>query len=145
MPDDHSTTTAIPPIVSRLRDAINAHELEAMVDCFTVDYRNETPVHPARDFVGREQVRKNWSGILGGIPDLRAEVVRCADTGDAVWAEWDWTGTRRDGARFSMRGVVIQGVAADGRAAWARFYMEPVDADERGVDHAVATVIGGEQ
>jgi SnoaL-like domain len=41
-------------VVRRLQDATNAHDIDAMVACFAPDYRNETPVHPARSFTGRE-------------------------------------------------------------------------------------------
>ncbi len=34
--------------VERLLQATNAHDLERLVACFADDYRNETPVHPAR-------------------------------------------------------------------------------------------------
>jgi hypothetical protein len=132
----------IPPIVQRLRDAINAHDLEAVVDCFVAEYRNETPVHPARSFVGAEQVRQNWTQILGGLADLRADLVRWAASGDEIWAEWSWTGTRSDGAAFAMRGVTILGQAPDGRAKWSRFYMEPVDEAGDDVTTAVRDVVG---
>ncbi len=46
------------------------------------------------------------------------------------------TGTRRDGTPHQMRGVILFGVR-DGVAAWARFYLEPVDGDSGSVDDAV--------
>ncbi len=119
------------PIVARIRAAINAHDLDALVDCFAADYRNDTPAHPARGFEGREQVRRNWTRILEGVPDIHASLIRSAVVGEDIWAEWDWAGTRRDGAAVHLRGVTIQGVDdtthAEARVAWARFYMEPVD------------------
>ena len=69
--------------VARLRDATNAHDVEAITACFTSDYRNETPAHPARSFIGREQVRRNWSQILRSVPDLETEIVASA-TGTAT-------------------------------------------------------------
>lgn len=134
--------TEVPPILQRLQDAINEHDLERVVDCFAADYRNETPVHPSRSFVGAEQVRRNWTQILGGLPDLRSELVRWAMSGDEVWSEWDWSGTRPDGAPFAMRGVTILGAGADGRATWSRFYMEPVDQAGDDVATAVRDVVG---
>ena len=70
-------------------------------------------------------MRANWAQILGGVPDIRAELVRCSADGTTVWSEWDWKGTRRDGVPFEQRGVTIQGVE-DGRIVWVRLYMEPV-------------------
>jgi ketosteroid isomerase-like protein len=123
-------------MLERLRRATNDHDLEAVVACFTPDYRNETPAHPERGFIGKDQVRKNWTQIFAAIPDLTAQVVRCAVDGDTVWTEWEHRGTRRNGTPHVMRGVVIFGVA-DGLAAWARFYLEPVQEAAGDVDEAV--------
>jgi ketosteroid isomerase-like protein len=123
-------------LVRRLLQATNEHDLERIVACFAPDYRNETPAHPERGFTGRDQVRQNWKQIFAAIPDLTAEVLRCAVEGDTVWSEWEHRGTRSDGSAHLMRGVVIFGVA-DGRAAWARFYLEPVQRGAGNVDQAV--------
>jgi ketosteroid isomerase-like protein len=127
--------------VERLVQAVNAHDLEAMVGCFAEDYVNVTPAHPPRGFGGREQVRRNWTQLFAGVPDLRAEVLGTAVDGDRVWTEWDITGTRRDGAPFAMRGVVIFGVGG-GVIASARFYLEPVEQDSGDVDAHTARVVG---
>ena len=123
-------------VVERLRAAINAHDLDALVGCFTPGYVSEAPAHPARDFVGSDHVRRNWGQILAGVPDLHAELVRSAVVGDTVWAEWDWTGTRRDGHPHHMVGVTIQGVDGDA-LAWVRFYMEPVEMSGVGNEAAI--------
>lgn len=123
-------------MVNRLVRATNDHDLEALVACFAEDYENQTPVHPARGFRGSEQVRRNWEQIFAFVPDLRAEVKRTAIDGNTAWTEWEMTGTRRDGSAHCMRGVVICGVR-DGVAAWARFYLEPVDLSVATVDDAV--------
>jgi len=133
-----SPVPADPPItiLKRLETAINAHDLEGLVDCFADDYWNETPLHPSRGFVGRDQVRRNWSQILVGVPDLRAALVRSVIVDDEAWAEWDWRGTLRDGAVVHLRGTTIQGIR-DGQATWARFYMEPVDEAVEVVDSVI--------
>ena len=129
-------------LVERLRQATNDHDLDAVVDCFAEDYRNETPVHPERGFIGRAQVRKNWEQIFAAIPDVTVDVLRCATEGDCVWSEWEHRGTRPDGSRHVMRGVMILGVV-DHRAAWARFYLEPVQDAGGGVDEAVRRQVQG--
>jgi len=122
-------------LVERLCQATNAHDLEALASCFAVDYRNDTPVHPARGFQGRAQVRKNWEQIFAAVPDIAAQVHWVADQ-ETAWSEWEMRGTRRDGSAHVMRGVVIFGVK-DGEASWARFYLEPVQEGGGGVDDAV--------
>jgi ketosteroid isomerase-like protein len=129
--------------VRRLAQATNDHDLDAIVASFTADYVNETPVHPARGFQGREQVRRNWAQILGGVPDITArvlDVVTTGATGETVWSEWEMAGTRRDGAPHMMRGVIIF-VVADALIRQARFYLEPVDLDSGQVDEFVRSTV----
>ena len=120
-------------MVDRLCEATNAHDLEALVACFAPDYRNETPAHPERSFVGREQVRKNWQEIFAGVPDITSEVLSRSVNGNVVWSEWEHRGTRRDGSPHVMLGVAIFGVD-DGIASWCRFYLEPVEVGGDDVD-----------
>jgi ketosteroid isomerase-like protein len=133
---ESDSTTAPAAILRRLQDATNAHDIEAIVACFAPDYRNETPVHPARGFIGREQVRRNWTQILTAVPDLSADVVASAVSEDVVWSEWEHRGTRPDGTTHLMRGVIIFTVV-DGVIISARFFLEPVDEGDTGVDAAV--------
>jgi len=134
--DDAGTDGGPAAMVARLRQASNDHDIEAVAGCFAIDYRNETPVHPQRGFTGRDQVRRNWEQIFAAIPDLTVKVLRCAVDGDTAWTEWEHRGTRPDGSRHLMRGVVIFGVG-DGVAEWARFYLEPVQAGDGDADAAV--------
>lgn len=123
-------------MVRRLCTAANERNLPELVACFAPGYRNETPAHPRRGFTGREQVRRNWSQIFAAIPDLSAEILRSAVDGDTIWTEWEHRGTRPDGSRHLMRGVIIFGVT-DGLAQWARFYLEPVQDNGEDADAAV--------
>lgn len=129
-------------MLARLEAATNSHDLEALVDCFAPGYVNETPVHPSRGFQGREQVRRNWRQIFSAVPDIATRVLRRALEGDTVWSEWEMSGTRLDGSRHLMRGVVLFGVV-QGRAAWARFYLEPVTDTGEDVSEAVRRHVGG--
>jgi ketosteroid isomerase-like protein len=133
---NHDATDDAAGLLARLERATNAHDLNALVACFTPEYRNETPAHPERNFTGRAQVSRNWEQIFAGIPDVTAKVLRSAVNGREVWSEWEHRGTRRDGSAHVMRGVVIFGVA-DGLLAWARFYLEPVQEGGGDVDAAV--------
>ena len=123
-------------VLGRLVRATNAHDIDAIVACFGSGYRNDTPAHPSRSFVGREQVRRNWEQILGFVPDLHAEVLRLSAQDAVLWSEWEHRGTRRDGTPHLMRGVIIFGVEDDA-IAWARFYLEPVQQGGGNVDDAV--------
>jgi len=137
-----------PPALLALRAAICARDLDALCACFATDYRNETPAHPERSFQGREQVRRNWTAILGSVPDLTAELVSWSGgAGEPLWAEWDWRGTRRDGAPVHLAGVTVMTIGLDpgdtgGEVVRsARFYMEPVDGtdNDAGIHRAVGS------
>jgi ketosteroid isomerase-like protein len=138
-----NTTTGI-EVLAGLIDAVNRHDLDRLVGQFADDVRSDTPAHPARSFVGSDQVRRNWAQILGSIGDLRATVVASASGpgeaagGEAVWAELAFDGHRPDGAPWRMRGVTINQVV-DGRITDVHFYLEPLD--EAAVD--VGTSIRG--
>jgi ketosteroid isomerase-like protein len=128
-------------LLDRLTTATNTHDLDALVDCFALDYRNETPVHPAQGFTGREQVRRNWEQIFAVMPDLTAKVLRSCCQDQVVWSEWEMTGTRADSTALRMAGVMIFGVR-DRRFSWVRFYLEPVQAGGANASGALRQHIG---
>jgi hypothetical protein len=123
--------------MASLGAAINDHDLDAFVARFADDYRSEQPAHPGRAFRGADKVRENWTSVFAGIPDLRADLLSSATTTDGVEVgEWHWHGTHVDGSAFAMRGVTVFGVE-DGRIAWGRLYMEPVEQGGADIDEMV--------
>lgn len=126
-------------VMEQVQAALNRHDLEAFLDCIDPDYRSEQPVHPDRAFIGREQVRKNWSALLSSTPDFRSELLSVANQGDTGWAEWRWSGTRTDGTHFEMQGMTVFGVQ-NGRISWQRLYMEEVQEPGAGIDAVVRSL-----
>ena len=123
-------------VVERLRDAMNEHDLEALISCYDSDFQSEQPNHPNRVFHGTDQVRKNWSAIFGTMPDFRAELLAVVQKDQTVWSEWHWVGTLLGDVRKEMRGVIIFSLRAD-RIATARLYMEPTETDGEDIDASV--------
>jgi ketosteroid isomerase-like protein len=134
-------TSSVSPVAERLRQAVNRHDLDGLAGCFAPRFVNETPLHPARSFVGREQVRRNWAQIFAAVPDIEAELVRSACVGDTVWTEWEMSGIRVDGGRHLMRGVSVFQVDDDVIAS-VRFYLEPVEEGGSRIDAAVREAVG---
>ncbi|WP_018762029.1 nuclear transport factor 2 family protein [Arthrobacter sp. 135MFCol5.1] len=129
--------------VRRMLAAAARHDLEDMVSQFADDYRNTTPVHPARSFTGSAQVRKNWAALFAGLPDLTLTVHDAATGPDGkLWLEWSNRGTRPDGSVQRAAGVAIFTLRHDKIAA-AQFYLEPVDQDSGDVNQAVRVAIQG--
>ncbi len=127
----------MPTVFERLHNAMNDHDLEAMLECFDPDYRSEQPIHPNRGFGGKEQVRKNWSAIFESFPDFEADLLRHAVDGGTVWSEWHWRATG-----LNMAGVTLIGVEED-RIVWGKLYMEPVEEAGENIDEAVQRMTAG--
>jgi SnoaL-like domain len=126
-------------VIERMAQTLNRHDLKAFLSCFDPNYRSEQPAHPNRGFGGKEQVRKNWSGMFESFPDFEAQLVRYTAADGVVWSEWHWMATG-----LNMTGVTIMGVEED-RIVWARLYMEPVEEDGQDIDEAVKTITRGDQ
>ena len=126
----------------RLVYATNGHDIDELAACFASDYVNVTPAHPARSFTGRDRVRANWQQIFAFVPDVAMEVVGWAASGDSLWVESRMHGTRRDGTRHEMHGVVVFTVA-DGCATAGRFFLEPLDEATTDVAGAVNAHVHG--
>jgi ketosteroid isomerase-like protein len=124
-----------------MREAINRHDLEALVTSFASDLTSEQPAHPGRSFQGRDQVRTNWTMIFSMVPDLKATLLRSSVDDGVEWAEWAWDGTRADGGHFALRGVTIHGLEND-EIRWVHFYMEPLEQAGGGVETAVKNAVG---
>jgi ketosteroid isomerase-like protein len=126
--------------IERLVRATNAHDVEGIVACFAEGYALESPLHPARSFRGKQQVRTNWTQILGAIPNLEARLVGSACDGAIAWTEWEMVGTRRDGHAQCMRGVFIFRVKGD-LIEGGRMFLEPVDAAAADMNEGLRQVL----
>jgi ketosteroid isomerase-like protein len=119
-------TTADLAVLERLRDAIDSHDPNRVAACFTDDYRSELPHHPDRNFTGTDQVRRNWTAMFAGVPDITASIVRTATNGPEIWSEWELTGTDVTGEPVAFAGPVVL-TARAGRISWTRFYLDRVE------------------
>ena len=128
-------------VVARMIEAINDHDLDAMLESFKPDYRSEQPVHPGRAFQGAEQVRKNWGALLEAVPDLHWEVLRLISDDSTAWIEARLTGTKADGTKLDEIGVIIFGVSG-GHIGWARLYLEDVETESGDIEDTVRHMAG---
>jgi ketosteroid isomerase-like protein len=128
-------------IADRLAEALRSRDADRLAALFTDDYDSRQPAHPDRAFTGNDQVRANWTAIFAGVPDFTPELLGASRDGDTVWSEWAWHGTRTTGEPVEMAGVIVLGLRDD-LVAWARLYVEDVDAGA-GIDAAVEHIAAG--
>ncbi len=119
-------------VIERLEKALNDHDIEAFTECFSPFYLSEQPVHPDRSFRGRERMVKEWTEAFQRVPNLKAELLRCAVHEDTVWTEWHMHGTRADNKKLDLWGVTIFGVK-DTRITWSHVYLEPIQEPGAGI------------
>jgi steroid delta-isomerase-like uncharacterized protein len=103
MSDQRATTT----LLQTFLDAFNAHDVDAIMACFSDDCVLEMPRGPApggRRLVGKEQVREGIQSRFDGIPDVRYEDDRHWLSGDRGVSEWTIRGTQRTGEPIEVRG-----------------------------------------
>ena len=106
-------------VIQGMVAAINAHDIDAQVACFHPNYRSRLPAHPAENFTGSDQVRRNWTALLEAMPGLHVDIEGYAVNGADVWTELHVHGTRDDGTAFEVRDVTIT-TAVDGRITAGR-------------------------
>ena len=109
----------------RMVNAINNHDLSALVSCFHSDYQSIQPVHPERSFQGLTRVAENWRWVFERYSDFRVQVLDFAVRDETIWSEWLWEGTDPDEVEVRVRGVMILTIEDD-RARVGRLYLEPV-------------------
>jgi ketosteroid isomerase-like protein len=138
-PDRAATTTSVS---LRLRDVQNAHDADGFAALVAPDYSSVQPVHPGREFTGRDQVLTNWAAVFAGVTDFTSELLSLVVEGDQEWAEWHWCGHHTDGSLFEMRGTTIF-VVRDGVIVSGRLYMEPVEQVAQDIATAVRELYQG--
>lgn len=119
-------------VAARWIRAMTEHNLDGATACFHPNYRDEAPARRGEIVNGRDQVRRNFERLFRDVPNLRAELLATAGSGDTVWMEWRMSGSRRDGSQLEFAGVNIFELEGD-QFVRGRIYTELVR-DAGGVD-----------
>jgi ketosteroid isomerase-like protein len=94
--------------LTRLLDAFNRHDLDAIMELFAEDAILDMPRGPypwGQRFVGKAQVREGLAGRFKGLPDVHYEDARHFVSGNMGISEWTVTGTTPAGVRVEVRGT----------------------------------------
>ncbi|MBB2910671.1 ketosteroid isomerase-like protein [Streptosporangium becharense] len=117
-------------VTDRLVDAINAHDLEAVVRCYSPGAVNVTPEIQAEN---PEQIASYLEQAWEGFPDLRVEVLEKICAGDVVVLQAVVTGTHT-GPYLICGGEMLEG---SGRRTAVRCCLIIAVEDDLIVSHSV--------
>jgi steroid delta-isomerase-like uncharacterized protein len=118
-------------LVERLTDAWNAHDPNAIADCYARDAVSRD-VTLTDALHGRTAIRNAAAMYLRAFPDIRFEIRRVACDGDVVCEEWratathdgDLMGLPATGRRAESIGCNVMRVGEDGRVSEETTYWD---------------------
>jgi steroid delta-isomerase-like uncharacterized protein len=88
-----ATTSTSPTTVARaIFDALNAHDLDALVSHYADRIEERMPDVTLRSSA---ELREFMAGLFGALPDIRMEPATFAEEGEEVLVHWTLTGTHR--------------------------------------------------
>jgi ketosteroid isomerase-like protein len=101
--------TATIAAVTRLNDALNAHDVDAVMAAMTDDcvFENTYPAPDGERFEGQTAVRGFWEGMLRSSPDAHFETEELFAVADRCVVRWRYTYTDREGNAGHIRGVDV--------------------------------------
>ena len=123
------STEITPAVLRAFLDAINAHDVDAIMGFFADDCVMEMPRGSGpggRRLAGKEQVREGIRSRLEGIPDIHYGDDRHWVCGDRGVSEWTIRGTQATGERIEVRGCDLFEFK-DGRISRKDSYWKIID------------------
>ena len=99
-----TTETSNAALIRSAFDAINAHDLPALKQCWTAETVERFPM---RTVVGADAIAEVFAGTFAAMPDLRIEIAQLVEDGENVFVRWHMSGTHT--------GEPWEGVAASGK------------------------------
>lgn len=107
-------------------DAWNAHDAEAILAYFVDDCEYESVATRTRHR-GKADLRGFLERAFASIAELRIEITSALVADGSSVSEWTMRGRSPDGHTFSVRGVSIGTLDADGRIRTIRDYWNPAE------------------
>ena len=102
-----ASTKVATSVLRAFLDAFNAHDVDAIMSCFTEDCvldMQRGPDPGGRRLVGKQLVREGIQSRFDGIPDIHYGDDRHWICGDRGVSEWTIRGTQRTGEPIEVRG-----------------------------------------
>ena len=101
-------------LIVRFNDALNAHDVDAMLRCLTTDsvFENTSPFPDGTRYEGHAAVRAFWEEFFRGGTDQHIEIEDIFACGDHCAMRWVYSWRGADGAPGHIRGADIYTIRA---------------------------------
>jgi len=118
-------TAATIATIERFNDALNRHDVDAVMALMTDDcaFENTSPPPDGERFVGQVTVRAFWEGMLRDSPAARFTTEELFAGGDRCTVRWRYDYVSQDGNAGHIRGVDVFRVR-DGKVAEKLAYVK---------------------
>lgn len=118
-------TAATVDTVERFNDALNRHDVDAVMALMTEDcvFENTSPQPDGERYEGQSAVRAFWEQMLHASPNARFETEEFFACGDRCAARWRYFYSGADGTSGHIRGVDVFRVR-DGKVAEKLAYVK---------------------
>lgn len=105
MSDNAMATAAV---INAFNDAVNRHDLDAVMSFMTDDcvFENTNPPPDGKRYEGQEAVRGFWSKFFSANPDARFEAEEMIVVGDRCIVRWVYRKSK-EGKPWHLRGVDV--------------------------------------
>jgi ketosteroid isomerase-like protein len=123
--DITSQTGTTRDVIDRFNEALNRHDVDAVMALMTDDcvFENTYPPPDGERFVGQQAVRGFWESLLRSTPDAHFDVEEIVEAGARYTVRWRYAFTSVDGVAGHMRGVDVFKVR-DGKVAEKLSYVK---------------------
>lgn len=96
-------------VVARFNDALNARDVQSMMDLMTTDcvYENTFPPPDGERYAGQEAVRQFWEGFFKDASEIRLEIEELFGCGNRCVMRWVYHWKDPAGQAGHIRGVDV--------------------------------------
>lgn len=122
---DHDLATATIEVIKRFNDALNRHDVNAVMALMTDDcvFENTYPPPDGTRYQGQAAVRGFWEDMLRSSPDARFTTEEMVAAGDRGTVRWRYDYTDEAGVKGHIRGIDLFRIQ-DGKVAEKLSYVK---------------------
>ncbi len=122
---NQSTTETTLAVINAFNDALNRHDIDAVMALMTDDclFENTSPAPDGERYTGKDAVRGFWQRLIESSPDASFDLEELFASRDRATQRWRYTWTDENGNQGHIRGVDVF-LLRDGKVAEKLAYVK---------------------